>query len=418
MRTVLYNYQIVDADTCLNGTVVIDDKIITDVISANSFNYAQKIDSLSTGACMVLNGNGLCLTSGFVDMHAHFREPGFSQKETLESASLAAAAGGYTTVCCMANTKPPIDTMEAALTLRTRACELELIDLYPVISITKKMQGNKLSEFLQSVEKQKQITYMPLLLSEDGRDIADKELYRRAMRLASGLNIPLSCHCDLDGEDAATQRVIDIARNTNCRLHIAHVSTKKAAGIVRREKAGIKARGADDLSLTAEATPHHISLNDRLAKKLGAETNGKVAPPLRAGRDRTAIIEALKDGTIDVIATDHAPHTTFDKENGSPGFTGLETSFAVCNKVLAGENNFSLKQLSALMSANPARILGLNDRGKIAKGMRADITIIDLEKTWTVDSYNFKSRGKNTPYNGMLLTGKVLRTISDGKIVY
>jgi dihydroorotase len=361
----------------------------------------------------------------FVDLHAHFRDPGFPDKETLESASLAAVAGGYTTLVCMANTKPPLDTREATDALKLRSDALGLIDLYPALALTEGMAGTALAPALLSPAPQS-----VRLLSEDGRDVTDDALFRAAFQAARRMGIPVSCHCDAGGEAAAraklageprsvwsrieenvaTSRALRLGRQAGAHVHIAHVSTQEALELVR------EAKRAGHAPLTCEATPHHLCLTERDADTLGAESFGRVNPPLRTERDRQALIAGLADGSIDAIATDHAPHTQADKAGGAPGFTGLETSFAACFTELVCTGRISLSRLSALMSASPARILGLHDRGRIAAGLRADLVAIG--PAWTVDGATLKSRGKNTPFHGRALSGRVVMTLRQGCVVF
>jgi dihydroorotase len=275
------------------------------------------------------------------------------------------------------------------------------------------------------------------LLSEDGKDVLDDAIFAAAFTEAKRLGIPISCHCDAGGpeaeaakkagasrdvwsaieENVATRRAIDIGRRAGAHIHIAHVSTKEAAAMVREAKAEIKGRRENAL-LSCEATAHHIALTLDDAERLGAESWGRVNPPLRRKEDRLAIIAAILDGTIDAIATDHAPHSDADKVDGAPGFTALETAFSVCYTTLAEGAVIDLKRLSFLMSGNPARLLGLPDRGRIAVGLRADLTLIDSAASWVVRPELFKSRGKNSPFAGWNLRGKVIMTIHGGRVVY
>jgi dihydroorotase len=215
-------------------------------------------------------------------------------------------------------------------------------------------------------------------------------------------------------ENNATWRVIELGKQAGCHIHIAHVSTKEAAAMVREAKA--------DFNLSAEATPHHIACTEDDARRMGEESQGRVNPGLRSEEDRQAIISAICDGVIDAIATDHAPHLRAGKEGGAPGFTGLETAFAVCYTKLVSGGKIGLSRISALMSANPARILGLADgsegRGRIEAGLRGDLVIVDTEAAWKVNPPDFKSRGKNSPFAGRTLQGKILMTIQQGRIVY
>jgi len=420
VRVIFKNFRIVDEARDFFGTVVVEDALIAYVIEAGDIPEG---DIVIDGRAF---GDSAVLMPAFIDLHAHFREPGFPEKETLESATLAAAAGGFTTVVCMANTKPVIDTVDKACALKARGDALGLIDLYPVLSLTKNMETRELSG-IKDISCGKDGLRLPLMLSEDGKDVADDNLFLAAMKEAKRLGILVSCHCDFGGaeseaakaagraraewsrmeENFAVRRAIELGKKAGCHIHIAHVSTKEAVEIIREEK---KSSGAGNgFSLTCEATPHHIGATEEDARRMGDETYGRVNPPLRQNTDREALIAALCDGIIDAIATDHAPHSESDKAAGAPGFTGLETAFAVVVSNLTP--NASLQRLSALMSANPARILKLEDRGRIAKGLRADLVIVDTAAKWKVEPEKFKSRGKCSPFAGKELRGKIIKRI-------
>jgi dihydroorotase len=304
----------------------------------------------------------------------------------------------------MANTKPAIDTIEKAEALKKRSDVLGLIDLYPVMSLTKNMEGKELSCLTEHPAVR--------MLSEDGKDVADAELFLQAMQEARRLGVPISCHCDLEGENNATNRAIELGRKAGCHIHIAHVSTKEAVQMVREAKK----HPPPPFKISCEATPHHIALTEEDAHKLGDNSWGRVNPSLRTEADRQAVIEGLLDGTIDAIATDHAPHSDADKEKGAPGFTGLETAFSVCCAELVKTGKMNLQRLSFLMSANPARILGFGDagplgRGRLSPGFRGDLVIIDPDSSWNVNPDTAKSRGNNSPFNGQTLQGKIIMTI-------
>ncbi|MDR2518321.1 MAG: dihydroorotase [Spirochaetaceae bacterium] len=392
------NVLVVDENTSMAGAVSVENGLIAGIIPQGA--------RLPKGAAVVIDGSAFggtpVLMPAFVDLHAHFRDPGFPEKETLESACLAAANGGYGTVVCMANTRPVIDTFEAAARLKKRADDLGLIDLYPALSLTRGMEGASLSGITAAPRG-----HAARLLSEDGKDVADDALLLAAFNEASRLGVPVSCHCEALGAEGArsaenrgTRRVIDLARRVKgLRCHIAHVSTREALSMIRKAK-------AEGVSLTCEAAPHHLALTGEDADHLGRGTWGQVNPPLRREDDRRALIRAVLDGTIDAIATDHAPHAGADKEAGAPGFIGLETSFSVCFTELVIKARLPLSRLSGLMSAAPARILGMDDRGIIAPGLRADLIMVDIQAPST--SGPFKSRGRNSPFQGRALTGKVL----------
>jgi dihydroorotase len=427
MRIVFKNFKIVDEARDFFGGLVVEDGLIRDIVDAGN---APKGDIVFDGRTF---GESVVLMPAFIDLHAHFREPGFSEKETLESACLAAVAGGFATVVCMANTKPVIDTADKAYALKARSGALGLIDLYPVLSLTKNMEGRELSG-IKDIVCGNNGPGLPLMLSEDGKDVEDDGLFLAAMKEAKRLGLPVSCHCDFGGleadaakaagskraewsrmeENFAVRRAIELGKKAGSHIHIAHVSTKETVQIIREvKKSSVSGNG---FSLTCEATPHHIGATEEDARRMGDETYGRVNPPLRSEADRESLTAAVRDNTIDAIATDHAPHSDSDKAAGMPGFTGLETAFAVSLSYLTP--SIDLRRLSALMSANPARILGLGDRGRVEKGLRADLVIADTGANWKVEPEKYKSRGKCSPFAGRTLRGKILMTLNDGKIVF
>jgi len=421
---ILKDFRIVDADSDRNGSVVVEDGFIKEIIDDSR--------ALTRNAFVIdVRGFGfqVALMPAFIDLHAHFRDPGLFEKdaprsaEVLESASLAAVAGGYTTVVCMANTNPVIDTVEKVRNLKTKSDALDLVDLYPVLSLTKNMEGRELSA-IKDASKNDLTAAGVLMLSEDGKDVADDHLFLAAMQKAKELGIPVSCHCDLGGEEDAVRRAIKLGKEAGCHIHIAHVSTAETVEIIRKTKKEISANtessATTGFSLTCEATPHHIGATVADARRMGEKTFGRVNPPLRTETDRLAIIDAIRDRTIDAIATDHAPHRMEDKAAGAPGFSGLETAYAVSLSNLMNNpiGPIGFQRLSALMSANPARILGLHDRGRIQVGMRADMVIASYTTPWEVDPNKFKSRGKCSPFAGKRLQEKILMTIRGGNIVF
>ena len=430
MITVFTDFRIVDETGEVDGTLVLENDLILARLDHDDIEEAAQaiaaagriIDGDRLREALGLSGPPV-LMPAFVDLHAHFREPGFPEKETLESASLAAVKGGYTTLVCMANTRPPLDTIAAVESLKDRSDALGLIDLYPAISLSKGMLGAAPSEITRLVDPG--LSAHIRLASEDGKDLACDDLFIHALEAAAAAGIPVSCHCDLGGETAAVERVLRLACKTSMQppvhLHIAHVSTKETVDLIRRAKSGaLFSEWGEEAGfrITAEGTPHHLCLSTARAAELGETTHGKVAPPLGTDDDRAALRDGLTDGTIDAIATDHAPHTAADKADGAPGFSGLETAFQAVYTALIESGESDLSHVSRLMSANPARILGFSDRGLIEPGYQADLVIINSEKKTIIDQKTFRSRGKNTPFDGLPLSGDVLMTIFGGKTVY
>jgi dihydroorotase len=450
---VLKNFRIIDESAAMTGSVLVEGGLIRELLPAGA--DCARLKEAERTAALVIDGKNFpgtgdrlpLLMPAFVDLHAHFRDPGLFEKysgtggaaETLESACLAAAAGGYGTVVCMANTKPPVDNLEQAAALKNRAGALGLIDLYPALSLTKNMEGRELSD-ITKLRAPGDHPFFPRLLSEDGRDVAGETLFLAALKEARRLGLPVSCHCDAGGPEAAaakaagksrkvwsrieennaTRRAISLGMQAGAHVHIAHVSTMEAAEMIRQAKASVRTAGG--FVLTCEAAPHHIACTEADARRLGDESFGRVNPPLRTEADRQALIAAILDGTIDAVATDHAPHTGGDKAAGAPGFTGLETAFAACfTHLVSAEESGGLKKLSSLMSAGPARILGLGagpeGRGRIAAGLRADLCIAG-DVFWTVEPGLFRSRGKTSPFAGQKVRGKIMITINRGRVVY
>ena len=420
MKTIFWNFRIVDANTDEIGTVIADNGKIVDVLLKNKKVTANLKKYITEGDVLLDGGGSYVLMPGFIDLHSHFRTPGYEHKECIESASLAAAAGGFTTVVCMANTKPVTDTLEQAAQIKKRADLIGLVDLYPALSLTKKMEGKVLSEITRletcppaGKHRKAAVPYRPLLFSEDGRDIKSSAIFTQAFKTAAKLGIPVSCHCDIGGEDDGTERALKMGMAAGAHVHIAHVSSKNALKHIQKAKAALQ--GSPTLEegrawVSCEATPHHLALTEKDARKAGEHSFGKVMPPLRKQSDRRALIDAIFDGTIDIIATDHAPHTLADKEKGAAGFSGFETAFAVCYKALTLEHKLPLSRLSALLSYNPAMILGLQDRGLIQTGLLADLVIVKDDEKWVFNAENSKSRGQNNLFSNTELTGKVLFT--------
>ena len=376
----------------------------------------------------VLDCRGKIVTPGWLDMHVHLREPGSEGKETIASGSLAAANGGFTAVCCMPNTNPPIDSQEMIQYIKDRS-KGSLVNVHPIACISKNREGKELSEILELVEQG------AVAISDDGSPVMSAELMRRALEYSKMVNIPVIGHEEeismtsggdmhegfvstslgLHGmpsvaEEIMISRDIMLAEYTGGRFHVAHLSTGKGVELVREAKA----RG---IQVTAEATPHHFTLNEEAV--LGYNTNTKMNPPLRSEEDRLSIIEGLKDGTIDAIATDHAPHSYEEKVMEyiyAPfGVVGLETALGLAVTELVQKNHFEWVQLVRLFAVNPYRILNL-PVPLIRRGMAANLTLFDPEAKWTVRAEKFLSKSSNSPFLGWELIGKPVAVINNNQI--
>ena len=436
----IYNAHLVDRNIDVkNGAILIEGKTISGFPTAAAVKKMLDDDSVSK-----FDAGGCTVMPSFVDMHAHFRDPGQTQKEDIETGSRAAAAGGFGTLVLMPNTNPVVSSQELAEINNHKGEAYGYCQVIQSVSITKGFDG-KTTSHLDGLDPK----IVPLI-TEDGHEVRDSAVMLEGMRKAAAKKIVVSCHCeDPDladaarplrkaalellnsespsakekkeaaallkeahellaiAEDAATFRNIRLAENAKCHLHLCHVSTAQCIEAVRRAKAA-------GINVTCEITPHHIGLD--CAK--GDTKFQVVNPPLRPESDGQAVIKALLDGTADAIATDHAPHTAQDKAAGSPGFSGLETAFGVCYTTLCLENGMKLGQLSDKMSARPAELLGLKDRGLLEEGMLADLTVVDTEKIWTVHGEEFASKGKYTPLEGKKLTGQIMATFHRGAIVF
>jgi dihydroorotase len=377
----------------------------------------------------VIEAQGLVLTPGLIDMHVHLREPGEEYKETIETGARAAVRGGFTAVACMPNTKPVNDTTSVTRFILEQAAAAGLARVYPVAAISMGSKGEQLSEYGDQKEAG------AVAVSDDGRPVLNAMLMRRALEYARTFNLPVISHAEdlelrgegvmhegrvslelgLKGIPGATEEVMifrdmALAGLTGSRLHIAHVSTAGSVEIIRRAKAA-------GLPVTAETAPHYFSLTDTAV--YGYDTNAKVNPPLRTTADAVAIKEGLKDGTLDAIASDHAPHTSLEKDlefqAAAFGLIGLETSLGLSLK-LVHDGVLTLPQLVTKMSLNPARILAIPG-GTLSVGAPADLTLIDLNHEWTVDAATFASKSHNCPFHGWTLKGKAVLTMVNGRIV-
>jgi len=393
---------------------------------------AEIAPHIRSGAEEVFEARGLMVTPGFIDLHVHLREPGQIYKETIASGTAAAAAGGFTSVCSMPNTTPVVDSVEWVQWMLERQ-RGALVNVFPIAAATLGSQGQVLTDF-RGLQQAGAVG-----VTDDGRPILEEDVMRDALRLAAGIDLPVIQHAEdtrmtengsmhegassfrlglhgmkAQAEASLVDRDVHLAEQTKgSRLHIAHLSTAEALKAVRRAK-------RKQARITCEVTPHHFTLID--ADVGDYNTNCKMNPPLRSSADREALLVALADGTVDAIATDHAPHAPQEKlvefEKAAFGVTGLETALALAITRLHGQQKIPLLRIVELFTAGPARVGGLRGRGTLARGSRADVTIFDAKKRWTFEAANSQSKARNTPCDGWQLTGKVVATIVGGRIVY
>jgi len=378
-----------------------------------------------------IDGRGLVAAPGLVDIHVHFREPGQTHKETIATGSRAAAAGGFTTVVCMPNTEPPADNAGTIQYILDAARRDAIVKVLPTGCITIGMKGEALAP-IGSLRRAGVVA-----ITDDGDCVQSNELMRRAIEYAKMFDLPVMDHCQdqsmTDGavmnegdtsirlglrgwpnaaEDLIVSRNVILSAYTGAHIHMQHISSALSVEIVRRAK-------ADGVRVTAEATPHHIALTDEALSNY--DTNFKMNPPLRTEADRRAIIAGLRDGTLDCIATDHAPHTDYEKDRefdyAPNGILGLETALPVVLEVLVRQNRFKLMHAIDLMTRKPARLLNLS-AGALAAGAAADICIFDPRETWVYDSKAGNSKSSNSPWHGQRLRGRVKATIVDGRVVF
>ncbi len=382
------------------------------------------------GGVKTISADGLIVFPGLIDMHVHLREPGYEYKETIKSGMKAAISGGFTSICCMPNTNPANDSEEVTSFLIGKAKKLDLINLFPIGAISKGLKGASLAD----IGKLKEAG--AIALSDDGNPVEDSALMSRALLYADTFNLPVISHSEdikLRGkgvinegvmserlgvigmpsiaEDIGTARDVILAGYYGVKLHVAHVSTAGSVNIIRQaKKTGAK--------VTCETCPHYFSLTEE--SLLDYNTNAKMNPPLRTEMDKRAVTEAIQDGTIDVIATDHAPHSKDEKDDtldAAPfGIIGLETSLPLTLR-LFHDNKISLIRIAELMSLNPAKILNLTGRGSISNGYIGDITVVDLNKKWQFTEREIKSLSKNSPFIGEKFKGKSSFVIAGGKVL-
>ena len=405
------------------------DKVM-DILVENG-RIKEKKEQIETDADKIIDAKGCYVMPGLIDLHVHFRDPGLTYKEDIETGSRAAAHGGFTTVCCMPNTKPVVDNVDTVKYIIEKGKKVGLTNVLPVGAVTMNMEGKEVTD-IESLKKAGICA-----ISEDGKSVMNSGVYRKAMKEAARLNVPVMAHCEdinlVEGgvinlgnkskelgvkgisnavEDVIAMRDIMLARETNAKLHLCHCSTKDSVEMVKQAK-------AEGIDVTAEVCPHHFSMcSDDITENDG---NFKMNPPLRTREDMETLIKGLSEDIMDVISTDHAPHSKEEKEKDlehAPfGIVGLETSVPLTITNLVKKGYITPLQMAAKMSYNPAQVLG-SDKGTLNEKAVADITIIDPDAEYTIDKNTFQSKGKNTPFDGYKVNGKVLYTILGGKIVY
>ncbi|MEY8320032.1 dihydroorotase [Lachnospiraceae bacterium 46-61] len=423
MKILIQNGQVIDPASQTNE--IMDILIENGIISKMEKNITDKADT-------IINAQENWVTPGFIDVHVHLREPGYEYKETIATGTRSAAKGGFTTICCMPNTNPVCDSDIMVEYIKLKSQREGVVHVLPIGAITKGQNGEELSNIGKMAKAG------ACAISEDGKSVPSSGLLKTAMKYAKMFDIPVLSHCEdialvaggsmnagasaqllglkgisNDSEEVIVARDVILAKSTNSKLHICHMSTKGSVEILKQAKLAGQ-------NVTAEATPHHFTLSDDFITDYDGNT--KMNPPLRSKEDVLAIRHALKDNIIEVIATDHAPHSIDEKnceyEKVAFGIVGLETALPLGITVLVEEGWLTPLELIAKMTWNPAKMLGIDDyAGKLSIGKSADITIINPNETYKVNPNTFASKSKNTPFGGFDVKGKVLYTIVDGNIV-
>ncbi len=380
----------------------------------------------------IIEGKNLYAFPGLIDVHTHLREPGFEDRETIETGCSAGAKGGFVALFAMPNTNPCMDRGPVIRYVKEKAKSLNKCEVFPVGAITKERKGEELADFYELIKEG------AIAFSDDGEFVQNSKLMQNALYYTRDFNLPLIQHAEdkflcedgianespftislglkgrpREGEILAIKRDIILLKKTKGKLHMAHLSAKESVDLIKRAK-------EEGLNITCEVTPHHLILTEKAI--INFDTDAKVNPPLREEEDREALVEGLKSGIIDVIATDHAPHRIQDKERefdlASPGISGLETAFSLILTFFYHKNIFDLKDIARFMSYNPAKIFKLEGFGGIKEDCYANLTVVDINEEWEVNPSQFLSKGKNTPFKGYKLKGKVKYTLYKGKITY
>jgi len=424
MNMIIRNGRLVDAKSGMDriGDLLLRSGKVSGIISS---------DFVPDGESAEFDAAGLVVCPGFIDLHCHLRQPGFEEKETIATGTAAALAGGFTTVCCMPNTEPPLDTVSAIEQVLSVASREGKTRVLPIGCVTSGRRGEGLAD-LGALARAGAVGF-----SDDGSPVAREDIMRQALEASAKLRLPVIDHCEVmslsaggvmnDGpvsvrlnhrgipagaEEEMVARDIELAPRTGGNLHLAHLSTAGSVELVRRAR-------ADGVRVTCEVTPHHLTLTEEAVVTAG--TMAKVNPPLRTRPDLEALVAGLMDGTIDAIATDHAPHTAADKDcsfdKAAFGISGFETALGSL-MTLVHRGEIDLLTLIAKLTAGPAGILGRADIGSLREGCLADITIFDPNAEWVVEPERFHSKGRNTPLAGVRLKGRVMATILGGRLVH
>ncbi len=426
MKILIKNGRVIDPSVQRDG--MYDILVDGEKVAQTAENISEE---LLDGDDLLIDASGCYVVPGLIDMHVHLREPGFEYKETIKTGAMAAARGGFTTICPMPNTKPAVDSPEMVEWIVKKAKEDAPIHVLPVGAVTKGQLGKEMTDIAGMAKAG------AAAISEDGKSVMDARIYEEAMREAKKAGIIVMAHCEdrnLVGqgalnagkkaeeigvagignevEDVIAARDILLAKATGCRLHLCHCSTQDSVKMIRAAK-------ADGIDVSGEVCPHHFTLTED--DIISDDANFKMNPPLRSSADRQMLIEGLSDGTMEAISTDHAPHHADEKAKGiakAPfGIVGSETALALAMTELVGKGKLTPYQLVERMSWGPAKRLGI-DKGSLKEGKMADITIIDPKAQYRIDASKFVSKGKNTPFDGYPVTGRVMTTIAAGKVVY
>lgn len=426
MILIIKNGHVVDPDNNVDdiATLIIRDGIIESVVMDG-----KEVDE--SCADKIIDANGKYVLPGLIDLHVHLREPGFEYKETIKTGAMAAAAGGFTTICPMPNTNPVIDSPDMVKYIMDKAKDESKVNIVPVGAVTVGQRGNEPTSVIQMVKEGAGA------ISEDGKSVMNSAVYAKSMKMAKEADIPVLAHCEdknlvragalnegekskelgVNGitnqvEDIIVARDILLAKETGAKLHLCHCSTADSVRMVKEAK-------EEGIRVTAEVCPHHFILCDEDIP--GDDANYKMNPPLRSKADVNALLCGLRDNVMDVISTDHAPHSKEEKQksiaNAPFGIVGIETSFALSYTYLVKAGWLTMRQLVEKMSTNPAKVLGIS-KGTLGEGKVADITIVDLNDEYVIDPDKFLSKGKNTPFGGYKVNGSICYTIVNGNVVY